>query len=90
MFKARYYPDNHFLSAQKGKNASFIWSGICEAKEKICKGFKWVLGDGQSINIFTYQWLRGKNEFSVKNNYVNSSSIERRPSISVQTLHNGM
>lgn len=73
IYKARYFPNNHVLGAQKGGDASFIWSGICEAKEELSKGFKWVLGDGKSINIFTDQWLWGENDYRVENHHVNSS-----------------
>lgn len=33
------------------------------------KGFRWVVGDGESINIFTYVWLREKRIFYVENIY---------------------
>ncbi|XP_017256042.1 uncharacterized mitochondrial protein AtMg00310-like [Daucus carota subsp. sativus] len=77
VFKARYYPDDHIIEAQVGRDASFIWKGICEAKEVLAKGFKWVLGDGQSINIFSDQWLRGKADYRVENHHVNSSRNDK-------------
>lgn len=46
VFKDRYYPDTHVLQTPKGQDAIFIWMGICEARDALCKGFKWVLGDG--------------------------------------------
>ena len=63
VFKVRYYPDYHILNARKGNGDSFIWAGIWEAKETLSIGFRWVLGDGQEINIFSDTWLRGKNDF---------------------------
>ncbi|XP_074352652.1 uncharacterized protein LOC141691795 [Apium graveolens] len=65
IFKARYFPDKHIFKAQKGSNASFIWSVISEYMEEFYRGFKWVLDDGRSINIFTDQWLRGKADYWV-------------------------
>lgn len=76
-FKAWYYPDNHLLKAQKGSDASFIWTRIYEAKEELCKGFKWVLRDGRSINIFSNQWSKGKNDYKVKNHHVNSNKSDK-------------
>lgn len=73
IFKARYFPDKNVLEAQKGNNASFIWSSICEAKEELYRGFKWVLGDGRSIKNFSEQWLRGKEDYMVDSDYVSSS-----------------
>ncbi|XP_074363628.1 uncharacterized protein LOC141704240 [Apium graveolens] len=58
IFRARYYPDNH---------------GICEAKEELTVGFKWVLGDGNNINIFSDKWLRGKLDYRVEHHHVNSA-----------------
>ena len=77
IFKAMYYPENHILKAVKGTGGSFIWQGICEAKEALHKGFKWVLGNGQDINIFSDQWLRGKNDLCVENHHVNSSRTDK-------------
>ncbi|KAL8094028.1 hypothetical protein AgCh_035786 [Apium graveolens] len=73
IFRARYYPDNHVLQASRGQDASFIWQGICEAKEELTAGFKWVLGDGNNINIFSDKWLRGKLDYRVENHHVNSA-----------------
>lgn len=68
IFKARYFPNNTFFNANRGGGASFIWSGIWQAKEVLKKGFRWVLGDGKSIEVFDDAWLRGKNEFRVDSN----------------------
>lgn len=51
LFKAKYFPSSHVLNAVKGQGSSFIWQDIWKAKEKLCKGFKWVLGDGNSIVV---------------------------------------
>lgn len=71
VFKARYFSDCHVLRAQKGEGASFIWGGIVEAKEELFRGFKWVLGDGRSIHMFTDQWLRGKQDYRVDDHHAN-------------------
>ncbi|XP_074342374.1 putative mitochondrial protein AtMg00310 [Apium graveolens] len=60
IYKAKYFHDGHLLIAKKGSNSSFIWTGLWKAKEELGKGLKWVLGDGNDINIFSDQWLRGK------------------------------
>lgn len=44
---------------------SFVWSGIWQAKEYLKKGFKWVLGDGETIRILEDPWLRGKENYMV-------------------------
>lgn len=60
VLKARYYPDCHLIHARRIGGASYTWSGLWEAKEEIKKGLRWVLGDGQSINIYSDRWLRNK------------------------------
>lgn len=63
--KARYYPNNHFLQADRSGGASYTWSGIWQAKEEMKKGLRWVVGNGKVINIATDRWLRTKEDFCV-------------------------
>lgn len=65
MFKARYYPDSHFLQAKSQAGAGFIWSGMITAKEVLKKGCRWVIGDGKRINAVRDPWLRNKEGFCV-------------------------
>lgn len=51
--------------------------GICEAMDELGKGFKWVLGDGHSITIFSDQWLRGKDDYRVENHHVNNNKSDK-------------
>lgn len=60
IYKTRYFLDCHILKANKQRGSSYIWEGIWEAKEELMKGYKWVLGDGQTIDICKDSWLRGK------------------------------
>lgn len=52
VFKARYFPRDHFIKPSLGNGSSFIWSGISKAREALLEGFRWVLNDGDDINIF--------------------------------------
>lgn len=65
VLKARYYPSCHLLDAKRPGGVSYTWSGIWEAKEEMKKGLRWVLGDGESINIGADRWLRSLNNFCV-------------------------
>lgn len=60
LYKARYFADCHILQATKPRGCSYIWEGIWEANESLKNGFRWVLGDGQSIDICKDAWLRAK------------------------------
>lgn len=66
ILKARYFPDSHVLRALKGKNPSFIWSGLVTAKNELKDGFRWVLGDGNEIVASKDPWLRKKQTFRVE------------------------
>ncbi|XP_037493294.1 uncharacterized protein LOC105628614 [Jatropha curcas] len=48
-----------------GRNPSFVWRGICAAKDAICSGFRWRIGDGKSVNVWTEPWLLRDNQFRV-------------------------
>lgn len=67
VFRARYYPDNHVDTTTRNGGSNFIWSGIWAAKEVLKKGFRWVLGNGEKVNVCTYPWLRGKHNFMIEN-----------------------
>lgn len=50
LYKARYFPTSHFMRATSSTDPSFIWSGILTAKNSLAESFRWVLGDGNSID----------------------------------------
>lgn len=56
---------------------SFIWSSLWQAKEALEKGFKWVLGDGESIRLFKDLWVRDKENYMVDNTFADASSDVR-------------
>lgn len=57
VYKAKYYPKNHFLEAQIGGNPSFIWRSIMEAQGVIRCNYRWRVGDGNSIKVWEVPWL---------------------------------
>lgn len=65
VFKARYYPDSHFLHALVSPGSSYIWLGIMTAKRSIFKGYRWILGDGRDINAVKDPWLKDRDDFCV-------------------------
>lgn len=66
LFKARYFPNSNVLKASKECKSSFIWSGIWTAKKELCKGFRWVIGNGENIVATRDPWLRRKSGFGVE------------------------
>ncbi|CAN1145802.1 Putative ribonuclease H protein At1g65750 [Linum perenne] len=59
IYKAKYYPNGDFLSAEEGSNPSFVWKGIWKVRIIIKEGYRWRVGNGARINIWQDPWLRG-------------------------------
>ncbi|XP_060965673.1 uncharacterized protein LOC115711034 [Cannabis sativa] len=57
VFKARYYPQGDYLSAELGSNPSFIWSSIFAAKDTVKLGLRKGIGSGLTVQITTDPWL---------------------------------
>lgn len=78
VLKAKYYPNGHLLQATRTGGASYTWSGIWEAKEKLKKGLRWVIGDGRSICIGKDRCLRGKENFCVDQGRCSSIALNSK------------
>lgn len=57
IYKARYFPDEHFFEAKLGGNPSFIWRSIFEARKVVMDGSRWWLGSGKDVKICGQPWL---------------------------------
>uniref|UniRef100_A0A803PFK2 Uncharacterized protein n=1 Tax=Cannabis sativa TaxID=3483 RepID=A0A803PFK2_CANSA len=60
IFKARYYSNGTFLTAEIGSNPSFVWRSILEAQNLVANGIRWCVGDGKNINVLGDPWLPDK------------------------------
>lgn len=45
IFKARYYLNGSFLTAELGSNPSFVWRSIWEAQKVLAVGITWGVAD---------------------------------------------
>jgi len=57
VLQARYYPSTDILSAQLGRNPSYTWRSLHGARELIVQGSRWIVGNGESINVWTTRWI---------------------------------
>ncbi|KAI5312444.1 hypothetical protein L3X38_041617 [Prunus dulcis] len=46
-----------FFSIQKESNHSVAWKSILDARQVLCKGLRWVVGNGGSIPFWTSHWV---------------------------------
>ena len=67
MFKFKYYNHTTVFEASRGGRSSFVCSGLWQTKEVLKQGYKWILGDGETIKAFKDPWVRGANQYKVNN-----------------------
>ena len=46
VLKAKYFPDSNFLEAQLGKNPSYTWRSLVDARGVLHRGLRWNIGNG--------------------------------------------
>lgn len=51
VLKARYFRVGSFLEAKVGENPSFIWRSVWQASSVIKQGYRWRIGNGQSVKV---------------------------------------
>jgi hypothetical protein len=57
IFKEKYYLNGSFLESSLGRQPSYAWRSICNAKTLLKARLVWRVGDGASIKIWTDRWL---------------------------------
>ncbi|XP_030479041.1 uncharacterized mitochondrial protein AtMg00310-like [Cannabis sativa] len=57
IYKARYFPNGNFLSAEIGLNPSFIWWSVFESQRLVRDGARRRIGSGVSTPVLNVPWL---------------------------------
>ena len=57
VYKARYFPNGSFMTAEVGSSPSFVWRSLLAARDILVAGSYWRVGDGRTIGVFTHRWL---------------------------------
>lgn len=55
--KEKYFPTGSFLSASVGRNSSYAWRSIIQAREVLEKEMVLRVGNGESIDVWRDRWL---------------------------------
>ncbi|GAU34382.1 hypothetical protein TSUD_217220 [Trifolium subterraneum] len=57
VLKAKYFPRNGFLDVNIGHNPSYTWRSIQSSIPLLSLGYRWKIGDGRNINVWTEPWI---------------------------------
>ena len=57
VYKARYFPNCSFMTAQFGSNPSFVWRSLLAVRDIIYNGSKWRVGDDKTVGVYSHKWL---------------------------------
>jgi len=57
ILKDKYFKGSDFMHAKKGRNISFAWRSILNAREVLERGLVWRVGDGTQIWVWGDRWL---------------------------------
>ncbi|XP_030497624.2 uncharacterized protein LOC115713283 [Cannabis sativa] len=70
IYKACYFPHDDYLSADLGRNPSFVWRSIWQAQSLVRLGARRTIGNGLTVSILHQPWLPHST-----NPYVTSSHV---------------
>lgn len=65
VMKGKYFPSSSFWEAPCPNSASWAWRSIIAGREVLRKGWRWRVGDGKKINIWSDPWIPRSYSFNV-------------------------
>lgn len=60
VYKAKYFRYTNFLDAKCFTTSSYAWKSIVKSQNLLKSGLKWIVGNGESINIWKDPWISSK------------------------------
>jgi hypothetical protein len=56
ILKEKYYLQGSFLEANLGRQPSYVWRSIWNAKRLLGEGLVWRIGNGKKVSIWSDKW----------------------------------
>lgn len=56
-FKAKYFPNSDFMSAEAVPGMSFTWRSILAGRQVLSRGLRFQIGKGNSVSLWNDPWL---------------------------------
>ncbi|KAG6635874.1 hypothetical protein CIPAW_11G073400 [Carya illinoinensis] len=63
VLKKKYFKHSSFPSAKSGHNSSFLWQSFTSARPLLKEGLIWLVGDGESVEIWNDKWFPQKTSY---------------------------
>lgn len=57
VLKSCYFPNFNFMQAKRRRNYSWAWASLLHGRDMLRKGGRWIVGNGESIDIEADNWL---------------------------------
>lgn len=57
VLKGCYFPNSGFAQARRKRGDSWAWTSILHGRDVILKSARWLVGDGETVNIQEDRWL---------------------------------
>ena len=74
VLKAKYFADRTFREAQLERRPSYIWWSIMATKEIVELGCRWLIGNGEHVDIWKDRWIPTPDSFKLVNPKVHLES----------------
>jgi hypothetical protein len=66
VLQQKYFPNDSFLSSQLGRNPSYAWRSIWNAKRLLNTGLIWRVGNGESVKIWGDRWIPYPSTYTIQ------------------------
>lgn len=63
--KRIYFRNTDIMSAELGKNSSFVWKSLVWGQNLLMKGMRYRVGNGESILMFKDPWILRESSFNL-------------------------